>query len=119
MRRLFLFAIPLLAALGVMASTAPSAKADWYCGPGWFLYHGRCVPYGYYYGPGISFGWGPTYHHHHHHYGGRYYHHGGHKHGHHHGHGDGKHGHGHGHGHKHAHHGGKHGHGHGHGGKKG
>jgi len=75
-----------------MAGTAPSAKADWYCGPGWFLYYGRRVPYTYYYGPGINFWWEPTYHHHHH-YGGRYYDYGGHDHDHHHGHG---HGHGHG-----------------------
>jgi hypothetical protein len=54
-----------------MAVAAPAAKADYHCGPGWFLYYGRCVPYGYGYGyggPGISLYWGPTYRHYRHHY---------------------------------------------------
>ena len=127
-RRSLRFALPLLAGLGVMAVALPAAKADYYCGPGWFLYYGRCVPYGYGYGyggPGILSYWGPTYRHYHHHYDyddwhrhyGRYHPHG-HAHYHYsHAHRGGPHGHahvhrggGHGHGHGHAHRGGGRGH---------
>jgi hypothetical protein len=118
-RRSLRFALPLLAGLGVMAVAAPAAKADYHCGPGWFLYYGRCVPYGYGYGyggPGISLYWGPTYRHYRHHYDyddwnrhyGRYHPHG-HAHYHYsHAHRGGPHG------HAHAHRGGGHGHGHAH-----
>ncbi|MGH6865866.1 MAG: hypothetical protein ACREDO_06820 [Methyloceanibacter sp.] len=89
MKLSFRFAVPLLVALGLFAGAAPASAVtagtaalakpetptdvvdiDYYCGPGWFLYYGRCVPYGsaYYSYGGPSFSWGPTYRHRHYRY---------------------------------------------------